>query len=210
MSEPLTTLELYVLDKQRPMYARAPQSDLDYSDRSDPWEKDSSSVESSRYDVSELEANRSYFGIRGPGRWGPEFIFRTSQGFYEHHTLGKDDLWATIRSKIVELLDRRKIQHSSVDLVRFSLVEENKENDENDEDKDDEDDGDFDFKVAPYGTVVTTLVTIWVRNVPDSLTGEVAFHSSNDILDLLKEHGISDVDVAWSGVEYHYDQLLDW
>jgi hypothetical protein len=33
--------------------------------------------------------------------------------------------------------------------------------------------------------------------LPDTLTGEVAFHSSNDILDLLKEHGISDVDVAY-------------
>ena len=30
-----------------------------------------------------------------------------------------------------------------------------------------------------------------------ALTGEVAFHSSNDILDLLKEHDISDVDVAY-------------
>ncbi|KAF8344368.1 hypothetical protein F5887DRAFT_271985 [Amanita rubescens] len=32
---------------------------------------------------------------------------------YEHHTLGKDDLWTTIRSKIVELLDQRDIQHPS-------------------------------------------------------------------------------------------------
>ena len=33
--------------------------------------------------------------------------------------------------------------------------------------------------------------------MPDTLTGEEAFHSSNDILDLLKEHGISDIDVAY-------------
>jgi len=90
-----------------------------------------------------------------------------------------------IRSKVVELIDQRNIQHSSVDLVRFSWIEDN------------EDDEDVDIKVVPYGTVVTTLVTIWVGVLPDTLTGEVAFHSSNDILDLLKKHGISDVDVAY-------------
>jgi len=166
------------------------------------------------------------------------------------------NLRTDIRSKIVELLDRRNIQHSSVDLVRFSWVEENKDDDddedkddkengedkddddddENEDDKDDEDDKenkddeeneddeenkddeeseddkddeDIYFKVAPYGTVFATPVTIRVRGIPDSLTCEVAFHSSYDILDLLKEHGISDVDVAWSTAEYYYDQLLD-
>ncbi len=33
--------------------------------------------------------------------------------------------------------------------------------------------------------------------LPDTLTSEVAFQSSNDILDLLKKHGIFDVDVAY-------------
>jgi len=33
--------------------------------------------------------------------------------------------------------------------------------------------------------------------LPNTLTGDVAFHSSNDILILLKEHGITDVDVAY-------------
>ncbi|KAF8464347.1 hypothetical protein DFH94DRAFT_785619 [Russula ochroleuca] len=115
---------------------------------------------------------------------------------YEHHKLGEDDLWATIRSKVVKLLNQRNIQHSSVDLVRFSWTE-----DEDIEDDggngDDEDIEDVDIKVAPYGTVVITPVTIWVGVLPDTLTGEVAFHSSNHILNLLKEHGISDVDVAY-------------
>ena len=105
------------------------------------------------------------------------------------------NLRTDIRSKVVKLLDQRNIQHSSVDLVRFSWVEENQD------DGDDEDIGDVNIKVnikvAPYGTVVTTPVTIWVGVLPDTLTGEVAFHSSNDILDLLKEHGISDIDVAY-------------
>jgi hypothetical protein len=129
-------------------------------------------------------------------------------------------LLADIRSKVVELLDQRNIQLSSVDLVRFSWVEdeENEDSEENDDDEDidenediedidenediedideNEDVEDVDIKIAPYGTVVTTPVTIWVGVLPDTLTGEVALHSSNDILNLLKEHGISDVDVAY-------------
>ena len=116
-------------------------------------------------------------------------------------TLSKrGNLQTDIRSKVVELLDQRNIQLSSVDLVRFSWVEESEDveaNEENEENDDDEDTEDVDIKVAPYGTVVTTPVTIWVGVLPDTLIGEVAFYSSNDILDLLKEHGISDVDVAY-------------
>jgi hypothetical protein len=89
-----------------------------------------------------------------------------------------DNLRTDVCSKVVELLDQQNIQHSSIDLVRFSWVEEN-------------------YNVAPYRTVVTTPVTIWVGVLPDTLTSEVAFHSSNDILNLLKEHGIFDVDVAY-------------
>ena len=101
-------------------------------------------------------------------------------------------------SKVVELLDQRNIQHLSIDLVRFSWVEENEDvEEEDDNNKDDEDIEDIDPEVATYGTVVATPVTIWVGVLPDILIGEVAFHSSNDILDLLQKHGISDVDVAY-------------
>ncbi|KAH9985617.1 hypothetical protein BJV74DRAFT_775506 [Russula compacta] len=214
------------------------------TDRSSFWEDSSpsgvSSIESSRYDVSKLEAHLYYFGIRGLRRRGPKLIFRTSKDIftapsrlwpkqdprvmrlrpvYEHHKLGKDNLWATIRSKVVELLDQRNIMHSSIDLVRFSWVEENKGDEDDEENEDDEDneeenekteddnenneddvddeDIDVNIKVALYRTVITTPVTIWVGVLPDTLTGEVAFHSSNDILDLLNEDGISDVDVAY-------------
>ncbi|KIM81198.1 hypothetical protein PILCRDRAFT_821650 [Piloderma croceum F 1598] len=199
------TLELHVhspaFDKECAVYSKgigrgpSDDSDSDYSSDHSLWEKDSSSVESPRYNVSKLEAHLYYFGIRGP-----KLIFRTSKDVftapsgpeqdprlmwlrpvYEHQKLGKDDLWATIRFKVVQLLDQRNIQHSSVDL----------------ENEDDEDIEDIDIKVAPYGTVFTTPVTIWVEVLPDTLTGKVAFKSSNDILDLLKEHGISDVDVAY-------------
>ena len=105
-------------------------SNSDYSsDYSSLWEKDTFSssvsyIESSRYDVSKLEAHLYYFGIRGPRRLGPKLIFRTSKDVftapsgpeqdprlmrlrpvYEHHKLGEDDLWATIRSKVRDLLE---------------------------------------------------------------------------------------------------------
>ena len=109
--------------------------------------------------------------------------------FSKHSNLRTD-----LRSKVVELLDERTIRHSSVDLVRFNEVEENRDGRDGGDDRDIED---IDIKVAPYGTVVTTPVTICVGVLPDTLTGEVAFHSSNDILKLLEEHGITDVDVAY-------------
>jgi hypothetical protein len=89
------------------------------------WEKDSSSsissVESSCYDVSKLEAYLYYFGIRGPRHLGPKLVFRMSKDVftapsgpeknhclmqlrpvYEHNKLGKDNLWATIHAKVRE------------------------------------------------------------------------------------------------------------
>ena len=78
-----------------------------------------------------------------------------------------NNLWTDIRPKVVELLDQRNIQHSSIDLVRFSWVEENlsveenqdDEDDENDDKDDDEDDDEDDnnSEISAYGTVVTTL-----------------------------------------------------
>jgi hypothetical protein len=134
-------LELYVhsaaFDKECAAYSkeiskrpRSDHSDTDYSDHSSLWETDSSSVssvKSSPYDVSKLEANHYYFGIRGPRRWGPKLIFRTSKDVftppsgpgqdlrlmrllpvYEHPKLGKDNLWATIRSKVRDLLEAQQ------------------------------------------------------------------------------------------------------
>jgi hypothetical protein len=135
------TLELHVhspaFDEECAVYSKGivkgppfDDGDSDYSsDHSSLWEKDSSvsSVESSRYYVSKLEAYLYYFGIRGPRRRGPKLIFRTSKDVftapsgpeqdprlmwlrpvYEHHKLGKDDLWATIRSKVRDLLDAQQ------------------------------------------------------------------------------------------------------
>ena len=119
-------LELYVhspeFDKECAMYSKGPPSDdydSDYSYYGSLLEKDDDDFSVSPHDVSKLEAYLYYFGIRGPGRRGPKLIFRTSKDtfkppsgpeqdlrpmqllpVYEHHKLGKDDLWATIRSKV--------------------------------------------------------------------------------------------------------------
>ena len=86
------------------------------------------------------------------------------------------NLRTDIRSKVVGLLDQRNIKLSSVDLARFRWEKQN----------------------ADVGSeIITTPVTIWVGALPNTLTGEVAFQSSNDILHYLKGHGISDIDVAY-------------
>jgi hypothetical protein len=111
---------------------KGPPSDSDYSDHSSLWETDPSSssvssVEFSPYDISKLEAYLYYFGIRGPRLWGPKLIFRTSKDVftapsgpeqdprlmrllpvYEHYKLGKDNLWAAIRSKVRDLLEAQQ------------------------------------------------------------------------------------------------------
>ncbi|KAK7470057.1 hypothetical protein VKT23_001495 [Stygiomarasmius scandens] len=133
----------------------------------------------------------------------------------ENHKLGKDGLWDRIRTEVVKLLDQRGIQLSSVDLVRFTWIEKNndqedqadqedqedKEDQEDEEDEEDEDNINYD-DIAPVkpvvdGTVYITPVTIWVGVMPDTTTGEQAYNSSRDILDLLKQYNITDVDVAY-------------
>ncbi|KAG8905111.1 hypothetical protein FRB99_000675 [Tulasnella sp. 403] len=215
-------LELYVqtkaFDEECVAYSRviskcsslSDNSDSDSSDNS-LWEKDDdsssvSSVESSPHDVPKLEAHLYYAGLSGPSARGPKLIFRKDKFIppdgpeayrrlmklrpvYEHHKLGENDLWETISSEVVKLLDQRDIRHSSIDLVRFSWVEKNEDNEDNE---------DFeDIKAVEDGTVVITPITIWVGVLPDTLTGEVAFYSANDILGLLKQHGITDVEVAY-------------
>ena len=284
--------ECAVLSRKIAQGLSSDNSDLDHSfDYSSLWEKEEdSSISSARsHNVSKLEAYLYYFGIRGTRHMGPKLIFRTSKDVftaplgpehdprvmqllpvYGHPILGEGDLWDTICSKVVQLLDEREIRHSSVDLVRFSWVEKKEDgkgkgvdnrkgkgvegskrkgvvdgkgkgvedgkgksvedsksiNDkgngvedgegkdvkdgegkdvkdgkgkdvEDGKDAEDPEDVDIDTKVTPYEPAVITPVTIWVGVLPDTLTGEVAFHSSKDILDLLAKHGISDVDVAY-------------
>lgn len=163
---------------------------IDSSERIRLWQDDDSSsmtsVESS-HEVPKLEKHL-----------GPKLVFRTSTdvftppttgrhcepdprvmqllGVYDHNKLGQDNLWATIREKVVKLLNNREIQHTSVDLARFRWDEQNT-------------DGGIE--------TVTSRITIWVGVLPDSTTGDAAFESSQDILQLLEQHDIHDIDVAY-------------
>jgi hypothetical protein len=50
-----------------------------------------SSIESSRYEVSKLEAHLYYFGLRGHRRRGPKLIFRTSKDVFKAPTGPEQD-----------------------------------------------------------------------------------------------------------------------
>ena len=96
-------------------------SDSDYRYHGNLLETDSSSL--SPHDVSKVEAYLYYYGIRGSICWGPKLVFRTSKDVfpvpgpeeyarsmrllpvYEHQELSKDNLWATIRSKVCDLFE---------------------------------------------------------------------------------------------------------
>ncbi|KAG9079917.1 hypothetical protein FRC06_007320 [Ceratobasidium sp. 370] len=168
----------------------------DPSERIGPSQDDDSSTSvNSSHEVPKLEKHLYYFGLRGDRHLGPKLVFRTSTdvftpptgpspdpritqllGVHDHNKLGRDNLWATIRGEVVKLLDNRGIQHTSVDLARFRWDEENTDGSRK---------------------TVTSRVTIWVGVLPDSTTGDAAFESSQDILQLLEQHDIHDIDVAY-------------
>jgi hypothetical protein len=94
----------------------------------------------------------------------------------------RSNLGTDIRSKTAEILDRKNIKYTSVDLVRFRW-------------KENEDGG---------RKTVTSAVTIWVGVRPDSTNGDAAFHSTQDILKLLEGYGIDDLDVAYRESESQF------
>ena len=87
-----------------------------------------------------------------------------------------------IGPQILGLIDKHKILRSSIDVVRFHWP------------MGEEDD---------YGEKVhyTAQVTIWIGVLPDTLSGELAFTAASGILELRKQQGIEDTDVAfWESV----------
>ncbi|CCA68076.1 hypothetical protein PIIN_01943 [Serendipita indica DSM 11827] len=197
--------------------------------------EDADSVASSPHDPSKLEAYLYYFGIRGPNLRGPKLIYRNSIDKYippspgnqpremqlltvdEHPQLDQNNTWATVASEIVRLLKERNIQYSTVDLVRFSWIEEPEEDESFESDESDQSDkapevnethddekgeehtdiDEFEIAFHEHGKRYTTPVTIWIGVVPDTLTGQVAFNCSNEIEDLLKRYEILDIDIAF-------------
>lgn len=82
------------------------------------------SIGSSVHDVPKLEKHYYYFDIRGDGRLGPKLIYRTSKDTFtppagpendprpirllqvdDHAQLGRENLWATVRDKVRDLLE---------------------------------------------------------------------------------------------------------
>ncbi|KAJ3836427.1 hypothetical protein F5878DRAFT_718411 [Lentinula raphanica] len=153
------------------------------------------SIDSSVHGVPKLEAYMYYNGVRG-GKRGPKLIYRTSTDVlpfpfgpfqyvrliqlltvHEHAKLSKDNLWSKIRDQTVQLLDDKQIKFTSIDLVRFRWEDCPME--------------------RTSGEIVTSSVTIWIGVLPDSTNGDAAFNSAQDIINLLKQHDINDIDVAF-------------
>ena len=137
------------------------------------------------YAVSTAEAMYYYAGI---SRSPPKLVFRTSKTpwvkptgpeAYRHlkqlrevygHKL--NDHWDnTIGPEVLDLLDQQQVRFSSVDVVRFRSGK------------------DTDIVISP--------VVLWIGVLPGSLLAEEAFSSANGLLELLKGHGIHDVDVEY-------------
>ncbi|KIM25253.1 hypothetical protein M408DRAFT_331350 [Serendipita vermifera MAFF 305830] len=211
--------------------ASAPDNkDSDYKDSiwsnsNDGTSSSVSSVGPSLHEVSKVEAYRYYAGLGHNGR-GPKLIYRTSDDKFvepegprayrrlmklctvpEDHELGQEGLWDRIRDQVVELLDKRRIKLTSVDLVQFTWLDKKDDQEiQEEEDDDDDDDAQKDFsyddippiKPIEDGKRHTTNPTVWVAVLPDTLTGAVAQESAIEILGLLKELGIaSGVDVVY-------------
>ncbi|KAG8816370.1 hypothetical protein FRC19_000408 [Serendipita sp. 401] len=154
-------------------------------------------VDSSDHGVSKLEAYLYYHGLRGNRKLGPKLIYRTSTDIFsppsgpsqdlrvmqlltvhehEHAKIAQHNLWRKIRDETVELLDHKQIKLTSVDLVRFRWEEQTEDG---------------------RGKTVTSRVTIWIGVRPDSTNGDAAFNSAANIIELLKRHGIDDIDIAY-------------
>jgi hypothetical protein len=176
------------------------------------------SVDSSNHGVPKLEAYLYFHGIRGKRKAGPKLIWRSSTDVFspptgpsqdiratqlltvhEHAILGKDKMWKMIREEVrdflgawqyvtdigsqtVKHLDVKSIKHTTVDLARFRREEPT------------EDGG---------GNFVTSPVTIWIGVLPDSTNGDAAFDSAQGIFELLKRHGIDDIDIVYRESEAH-------
>ncbi|CAE6419968.1 unnamed protein product [Rhizoctonia solani] len=136
---------------------------------------DSSSVTSAGFSgrtVPKLEAHLYYYGIRGRKHLGPKLVYRTSKDVFTRPPR-PEDLRAM---QLVPVYEHKELGQDDLwDTVR----DEEEPN------------------TGGNSETVITPVTIWIGVLPDSLTGEVAFESSNDILKLLKNHNIHDIDVAY-------------
>ncbi|KAJ2913566.1 hypothetical protein MD484_g6826, partial [Candolleomyces efflorescens] len=170
------------------------------------WDNDDASsmtsVDSSAHGVPKLEAYLYFHGIRGTRKAGPKLIWRSSTDVFspptgpsqdiraiqlltvhEHAILGKDKMmWKLILEETVKHLDTKSIKHTTVDLVRFRREEPTEDG---------------------RGNLVTSPVTIWIGVLPNSTNGDAAFDSAQGISELLKRHGIDDIDIVYRESQAH-------
>ncbi|KAI0682551.1 hypothetical protein BC835DRAFT_1424251 [Cytidiella melzeri] len=153
-------------------------------------------------EVSEREAVLYYDGLGSTRAEGPKLIYRTSSdtfveplnggyrremrltGVEKEHKLGEDGLWDTICDIfVVEVFDINSIKFSSIDFVRFTCrwVNSNIE------------------VTVPVEDIdcYTTPPTVWIGVLPNTLSSELAYKAAVEILEILKQHNISGVDVAF-------------
>jgi hypothetical protein len=159
---------------------RIPPTDTDFSELS--LHDDSASSTSSSSPVSMAEAMFYYSGLCS----SPRLVYRTGTtpwkkptGPEAYHQLKElrpvfghklDIVWKDLGPKVCQLLDSQGVVWTSIDVVRFIKVGEGE-------------------AVGP--------VVLWIGVAPETLLGEDARSSANSCLDLLKEFGITDVEVEY-------------
>ena len=113
-------------------------------------------------------------------------------------------------------MKRDNIKFSTVDLVCFTWLKKKEDRDEDDDEEDDEEDDDEEnenndddgeqfnledclllVKAAVYNTRYTTLPTIWIGVVENTLAGATAHDLSAEILRIARQYGIADVEVGF-------------
>ncbi|KAF5381360.1 hypothetical protein D9615_008320 [Tricholomella constricta] len=145
-----------------------------------------------QYTPIEYERTTYYNGITSDGDH-PELIYRSDylstpfpkpvgrfacipvKSLHGVYDTALNGIWETVGPKIVDLITARKIKWSSVDPARF-FTHLTSEEDEK----------------GNLGPVV-----IWVGVSPGSTSSDTAHEVSQEILVLLREHGVEDVVVEW-------------
>ena len=113
-------------------------------------------------------------------------------------------------SKVVELLNQRKIKVSSVDFIRFTWLNkkmDQKIEEEDDDDAKEEEDVTFDdiplIQPVKNGEHHYTNPTIWIGILPKTLTGAVTHESSKDIRAFLDSLQVQNINIAYRELEHY-------
>ncbi|KAH8831699.1 hypothetical protein DL96DRAFT_1778973 [Flagelloscypha sp. PMI_526] len=138
------------------------------------------------HSVSTDEARLYYAGLHS----SPLLLYRTGKEPFppsgsEAYNLLKElrpvfnhpirDIWNTLSSKLIPLLDVHAVCFTSVDLVRFKTFKTEAEDEKG----------------------VSGPVTIWIGVIIENTTATAAHNAATDIIALLEEHNIIDVQVEF-------------